>query len=361
MTRALIGLAFLIPISALFSKGDESGPGSNDGQGPDTPGTGSSNESTPVYFPADNNPSDYVIGEDEFENYSAAWRGGLTWLENKITIDQASFAGTVYFGHEGNYHTQTNTDGSTTFVAGLPPDSGEDNGSSTSGTSLTPVGPVPATVYIEVDPPEEAIAYAIEEHIPTGWVFVDSTTGFYNSSEHILRIGPLPASWVIHEYQVLSMLGDRIVPNQFDATISYDGNSQTLSSHSADEQYGFRLSSWMYDEISPDDLWSFGLTGETGKDYTDFLPTFKFEESEEGQPRLKIQLYRFILADDVELQCQYSNNLSDWYPVTELNILDLGEYDADIHLFEVTIPIPEETNRPIFYRVEIIHNDVDGY
>ena len=157
------------------------------------------------------------------------------------------------------------------------------------------------------------------------------------------------------------MLGNALAPTAFDSTISFDGTSQALTSHLTEEQYGMRLGPWLDDKApTAEQLWAFVLTGDESANYIPYLPSLQLSKSEQGDLSVKGQIYRYALADDVEIQLQYSNDLLEWHAVTEFEITNQGEYKPGVFLLEVTIPCPPDAPSPHFYRARVIHHHLGG-
>lgn len=347
MIRAIVSLAVLLPISAVFSLAEESEPG-NDGA------------DQPVYFPADKSPADYVISEDEFNTFKWTWRLNQDWPDSgtKISIDEASLSGTIYFGHEGAYHVQYDTEGNPFFVPGAPPDGHGDDGNFNDVT-LTPIGFVPATIYIEVNPPVESVAYCVEELVPEGWNYRGGG-GTYSESDNTVRWGPAPAGHDSLEYEVFSTLGGRL-PGAFSGIISFDGKSQTLDTHYAEPLYGESFGSHFWDNeettIDPGKLWAFALLGDPEAEYAFAYPKFAMEQVN-GRNCFKTKLYRYKWADDVVFEFQYSTNLKDWYPVENTEFRQRADHNADVMTFDVTIPCEVADDQAKFYRLKVKHDPI---
>lgn len=364
MIRTLTILSISLATCLCADRRDDDvtgGPGDGSGQGPDTHGTGSGGQNQAIYFPADNNPADYVINEDEFNAYKWAWRLNQDWPDtgSKISIDEASLSGAIYFGHEGAYHVQY-VDGIPVFVPGAAPEP-NNSGSNTDSTSIIAIGPVPAKITIEVDPPEEAIAYCIEERVPDGWIFWNSN-GTYSESDNTVRWGPAPAGYTLLEYELFSQLGER-EPGGFDGTISYDGESQPLTSHTSEPFYGDSFSNWLWDDEAPvesSELWAFALLGSPDADYQSVYPEFKhvFANNEHF---ITTKLYRYKWTDDIVFEFQYSTNLDDWYPIVDATMTRDDDYNSDVFAFDVMIPCETARAEPRFYRLEIRHEPVEDW
>lgn len=309
------------------------------------------------YFEADNDPADYIISSDEFYAYKFAWQRGQVWPEHgneKIPLDKVSLSGTIIFGFEGAYHVEYDEEGNPLFIPGVFVPDDPSNGSWTE-TTITMVGPTPAVVYLDIDPPDGAVAYAVEERMPDGWEYFGSDDGYYCEEDQALRFGPSPASSETFEYEVLSILGGALEPSVFNSVISYDGVSEPLTTHYTEPQYGDQFRDWLWDEeadVIPSELWAFALLGSPDAEATNLMPVFTKEAHAEGFC-FKARLYRYIWAGDIKMEFQYSTNLQDWYPVVDLQLTRLPDYNWGVVVYDVTIPCDSDEAALRFFRLEV--------
>ncbi len=152
--------------------------------------------------PADNNPTNFVVSENELASYVAAWSRCERWpiSPNPIPISYVTRAGYL-FGSGGSYTLSSRyptpfppllwvpLNGSNTGP-GEPPWSTNGAGSALSDLPTNYFPGVPFTVTIAVTPGSNTLAYALEDRPPEGWAVTNvSDGGTFCPVTHKIRWG----------------------------------------------------------------------------------------------------------------------------------------------------------------------------
>jgi hypothetical protein len=165
--------------------------GTANANGVTTPIGGNSSIVPAPPHPADNNPTDFVIAENELSAYVAAWKRCERWTiaPNPIPINYVTRAGFL-FSAGGDYTFSTHfptpyppllwvstdlveTIGTNTTASGEIPWSINGPGSAICSMPTNYFPGVPFTVTIAITPGSNTLAYALEERPPEGWAITN--------------------------------------------------------------------------------------------------------------------------------------------------------------------------------------------
>ncbi|QYY36026.1 hypothetical protein [Ruficoccus sp. ZRK36] len=355
--------------------------GSNDEEAPsdDTNSTSSG-----AYLPADNNPADHHVSDEEFDAYCAAWQAGEDWPEHGglIPIDFVTRTAWIYWEYDGDYTTNTNTDpNSSGSYQGVYAET-TDWDSVWNNLNFTAIGGTivdwtATRVLCNFDLPEGATACAIELSLPEGWVALpegdgglsvislnEITTGTVNAQQHTVRWGPYRTSEIPTNIGtfLISMNGD-VLPetDDLDGIASFDGTDTALTSYELVEP-----SLYVYcntDEAAGRDpalhaggaLLEKALAGRGNRPSEDFSPVFKPFINDEGQLSMRCTLTRDVIYPEMGFVIERKTSLgsTEWDEVpVEWTLI---EQDGRKLVFETTFACLD-SGQPEYHRVRVTEN-----
>ncbi|MGE9294374.1 MAG: hypothetical protein ACQKBW_12225 [Puniceicoccales bacterium] len=370
--------------------------GSNDEEAPSedtnsTSGSGTgttASTSSSTYLPADNNPADHNVSDEEFDAYCAAWQAGEDWPEHGglIPIDFLTRTAWIYWEYGGGYTADTNTD---------PDNSGSYQGVYAETTdwdsvwdnlNFTPIGGTmvnwtAARVLCNFDVPDESTAFALEVKLPDNWFSLpegssildvlslnEITTGTINAQQRTVRWGPYRTSEIPTNIGtfLISMNGD-VLPetDDLDGVASFDGTDTALTSYELVEP-----SLYVYcntDEAAGRDpalhaggaLLEKALAGRGNRPSEDFSPVFKPFINGEGQLSMRCTLTRDVIYPEMGFVIERKTSLesTEWDEVPVE--WTLTEQDGRKLVFETTFACLD-SGQPEYHRVRVTENADDA-
>ncbi len=293
-----------------------------------------------VYFPADNNPADGVISEEEYLAYVQAWLNHEEWAEHdggQVPIDFVSRAAYLRWKHNGHYQVTGN--GSTATSYGSTSIS---IGFSSSNLFLVgapdPYEPASVTVYLDT-PEEEWNAVAVEERVPLKWPVDILSTDPYSKSDLMPRTGlsivQVGDEWVVRwapvepsdngnfVYQLRVPIGQLPISTPmswegFSGVQSYDGVSRPSTYRYLDPG-AFNAEGWLYANTSRPYSWGWAIGEVTEQEasrrisalafggnhrveaLSRFMPVFSWQEGADGRWKVVVEysLHRQAVRDEL--------------------------------------------------------------
>ena len=153
-------------------------------------------ESSSRTHPADCSPQDFAIALGEVTAYAAAWKQGSVWPAGPVPIplNYVTRAGQIWREGEMYVHDPSQGPPPECWVPGAG-GGGLQSLSAHRAERTFARRVVPGEVLevrITVTPDAPIGAFAIEEHVPAGWTFVDADPdATYNPADRQIRWGPL--------------------------------------------------------------------------------------------------------------------------------------------------------------------------
>lgn len=333
-----------------------------------------------AYLPADNNPADGVVSEEEFDTYCQAWRSGVNWPEHGglIPIDFVTRTAWIFWEFDGEYTYEEGSD---------PGDSGSYYGSVSYNDPLstinwnnifvvggTMIEWTAARVVCEIETPQGAAACAVELSLPETWhslpvdnggrdmFSVDALEpGTLDAAGRTLRWGPYRADEIpAHIGTALISMEGKILPEdgELAGVASFDGESSALNCLFTDPS----LYVYLYSEdeegrdpgLRPDGpLLERALAGTAKLPKKNFSPVFERFIDDTGQACMSCTLVRDVIYPEMGFQVQRTTNFTDWETLPV--VWTLANQSGRMLTFETTFACLDN-GQPETYRVLVTEN-----